>query len=242
MRPLAIIVPTRGRPQNVARLVALDAPEVDWYFCVDSDDAEAVAYAEALKINQAPEEHEGKLWCSRDGDVVLVTGAPQRMVPWINQISASDVLAEYDYVGFMGDDHLPRTPHWDQRICEALHRLGTGIVYKNDLLQCEKLPTVGFMTTDIVRALGYMAPPCLEHMFVDNFWLDIGRAIRRIKYLGDVVIEHVHPAAGKAPMDASYETTSPMMITDGKAYAEYKASEFFHDVVKLEALLKAVAP
>ena len=227
MRRLAIIVPTRGRPQNVERLVKLNAPYVDWYFCVDRGDDAADDYVRVTG---------GDEWL--DG-VTLIIGKPQRLVPWLNETSA--VLAEdgYDQIGFIGDDHLPRTEGWDQRIVDTLEQMGTGIVYTNDLLQGEKLPTVAFMTSDIITTLGYMAPPDLQHMYVDDFWLDIGRAIDRITYLDDVVIEHMHPLAGKANMDASYETTAALFRTDGVAYAHYKAEQFSDDVARVEALLYA---
>lgn len=224
---LAIIVPTRGRPQNIERLVQVDAPNVDWYFCVDDDD-DLHAYTAAIAAGVE--------------SVNMVTGPPQRLVPWINQMSAMLIEDGYQYIGFIGDDHLPRTPEWDKRIIEALERLGTGIVYTNDLLQSEKLPTVAFMTSDIIRTLGYMAPPCLTHLFVDDAWLAWGRAIKRIAYLPQVVIEHLHPIAGKAEMDANYETTGALLKADGIAYAKYKAEQFFGDVTKLEKLLKQPEP
>ena len=220
--PLAIICPTRGRPQNVERLLALDAPNVDWIFCVDDDDPEIARYRQ---IDQRV-------------DAVIWFGPPQRCVGWLNEASAY-ILDDYRYIGFIGDDHLPRTPNWDQRIVEALERLGTGIVYTNDLLQSEKLPTVQFVTSDIIRTLGYFAPPALTHYYFDDYYLALGRAIRRIKYLPDVVIEHLHPLAGKAQMDTNYETTSPLMQSDGVAYAHYKAEQFMVDVFKLEQLLTA---
>ena len=216
MTDLAVIVPSRGRPQNADRLwTAFEGcPLAELVLCCDNDDPTLPLYRE----------------CE--------VGPPARLVAWLNR-AAADVLSDPDvrYVGFMGDDHLPRTPDWDAIVCDTLAELGTGIVYGNDLLQGERLPTAAFMTRDIVEALGYMAPPELEHLYVDDAWLAWGRAIGRIRYLPDLIIEHVHPAAGKAPSDAGYETADACMTADAAAFGTYLAERFDADVAKLRALL-----
>lgn len=144
-------------------------------------------------------------------------------------------------IGFMGDDHRPRTKGWDQQYLDALRDLGTGIVYGNDLLQRQALPTQCAMTADIVRALGYMAPPSLTHMYVDNFWLALGAATDCIRYLPDVVVEHLHPAAGKAAWDEGYvRVNDPSMYSkDGTVFAEYVCETLPGDMEKVRALRSA---
>jgi hypothetical protein len=113
---------------------------------------------------------------------------------------ANVVAPSYRFVGFMGDDHLPRTEEWDQRIAHQLIRPGA-IVYGNDLFQGPHLPTAVFMDSLIVRTLGYMAPPALKHLFLDNTWLTWGQYLDTLTYMPDVIIEHMHPQAGKAEWD-----------------------------------------
>jgi hypothetical protein len=138
----------------------------------------------------------------------------------------------------MGDDHRPRTVGWDQRFCECLSG-GTGIVYGNDLLQSEAMATAVAMTSNIVTALGYMAPTEMKHLCVDVVWKDWGVAIDRLTYLPDVVLEHLHPANGKAPMDAGYvdANSTERVQEDNAAYHRYRTGRFDADVVKLKALL-----
>jgi hypothetical protein len=121
----------------------------------------------------------------------------------------------------------------------ALRELGTGIVYGNDLYQGEALPTAPAMTADIVRTLGFMAPPTLRHLYCDNFWLDLGKAAECLRYLPNVVIEHMHPAAGKAQWDEGYRrANAPAQYQrDGDAYREYLAGSFVDDVEKVRRLL-----
>lgn len=118
-------------------------------------------------------------------------------------------------VGFMGDDHRPRTEGWDLAYLKALQTLsgrcpnrsrpGVGMVYGNDLLQGENLPTQIAMTANIPAALGRMVPYELTHLYTDTYWLELGRTLNKITYLPEVVVEHMHPGAGKAVVDAGYE-------------------------------------
>jgi hypothetical protein len=107
-------------------------------------------------------------------------------------------------IAFMGDDHMPRTKGWDEAYLIELDKLGSGLVYGNDLLQGERLPTQVAITGDIIRTLGAMAPPSLKHLAVDNFWLELGQGADCITYLPDVIVEHMHPFAEKADMDDGY--------------------------------------
>lgn len=208
--PLLVIVPTRGRPQNAARLVKAfeetDSLNADLVFVADHDDPELPAYHQA-----AP-----RLLIYR-GE----TGTG--MVAGLNW-TASLYNDVYDHLGFMGDDHLPRTAGWDAHVLGALDTLEPRVVYGDDLLQGELLPTAAFMPSRLVRALGYMAPPFLRHLYVDNFWLELGRSLNGLRYLPDIVIEHVHPAAGKTPMDPGYTAVNAPEadLTDRLAWLEFR--------------------
>lgn len=110
-------------------------------------------------------------------------------------------------VAFMGDDHRPRTKGWDRAYLDALHDLGTGIVYGDDDFQGERLPTQCAMTVDIVKELGWMAPPSLNHLYVDTWWRRLGEEADCLRYLPEVHIEHMHPAhpdGPKAEWDEGY--------------------------------------
>jgi len=202
MPELAILVPSLGRPDAAAELATVFADtctgETLLYFVVDEDDPTRDAYITAV-----------------DGvrSAVMVTPT-QTMVEALNfaavRLAGTDCFA----IGFMGDDHRPRTTGWDTAYVEALRELGTGIAYGDDLLQGEKLPTQCAMTADIVRAIGYMAPPKLRHMYVDNFWLTLGRAAGCIRYLPGVVVEHMHPIAGKSEWTEGHRRVNAQSVYD----------------------------
>ena len=223
MTDLVVIVPTRGRPEAAVTLARVFADTCTagtrLVFSVDHDDPRLDEYSPLI----------------RNGLVDLDINANRSMVQALNVTAWK--TTEFA-VGFMGDDHCPRTYGWDAEYLKALREMGTGIVYGDDLLQGERIPTQVAMTADIIRALGYMAPPTLTHLYVDNFWKDLGRAAGCLRYLPDVVVEHRHPVAGKAQWDAGYaRVNAPLMYQrDADAYARYRAERFEADVAKVKAL------
>lgn len=229
---LLVIIPTRGRPQAVPALVQAwndTGATADLLFAVDTDDPELAGYkAEAAKLKG-------------DGRFRFVYGKRLRLCGTLNQ-QAVKAAKRYRYLAFMGDDHRPRAAAmpWDARIRECLSG-GPGIVYGNDLLQGEAMATAVAMTSDIVDTLGYMAPPALVHLCLDLVWLDWGRGIQRITYLDDMVIEHLHPANGKAVLDAGYEevNSDAMVSADSAAYYDYRDNGGLEaDLAKLRKLVE----
>lgn len=224
-QPLAVIVPTRGRPGSAARLSqafrdthALDALPV---FVADWDDPELPAYRKLLDSEQIP-----RL-------MVCDAGTGTGMTHALNY-AARRYAELYEAVGFMGDDHLPRTVNWDSTVLDALDSLEPRIVYGNDLLQGKALPTAVFMQSRMVRALGFMAPAVLRHLYVDNYWKELGERTGSLRYLPDVVIEHIHPAAGKTAMDDGYRRVNAPEAdrNDRAAWLAYRDGEGFEAALR----------
>lgn len=218
MNDLAIITPSRGRPQNIQAL--MDSFEDTKAQCtlvvvVDDDDPTLDEYNKLSipLLIQLPREGKG-------------------MARPLNR-AALTLRGEFSFFGFMGDDHRPRTPHWDEIFISELKQMPTGLIYGNDLLQGHRLPTQIVMTANIVDALEGMVPPGFEHLFLDNFWLKLGTDLNAIRYLGDVIIEHMHPFAGKGEMDAGYqEVNSPHLSNrDQQRFAEYINSPEYQELL-----------
>jgi hypothetical protein len=219
MTDLVIVVPSRGRPGRARELAAAVGASCTastrLVFALDDNDVTAVEY---------------------QGWKVFLSS--RTMVEALN-MAAVDAATDTFAVAFLGDDHLPRTVGWDEAYLDALHGLGSGLVYGNDLLQGRGLPTQVAMTSDIIRALGYMAPPALTHLYVDNFWASLGNEAGCIRYLPDVIVEHRHPVAGKAALDEGYErvNSTAMQSRDEAAWLDYIATGgFARDVEKVRAL------
>lgn len=235
MSELTVIVPSRGRPEAAQSLTEAfrDTCTADTalVFAIDDNDERLPGYRGVVEMAR------------RFGIVGEVTLPGRSMGEALylatRIVTGPDAAGPPFAVAFMGDDHRPRTVGWDTEYLKALHELGTGIVYGNDLLQGENLPTQVAMTSDIIRALGYMAPPTLIHLYLDNFWKDLGTQAGCLRYLPDVIVEHVHPFAGKAEWDEGYQrVNTPRMNEDDRiAYRRFCATGGLADAVaKVKAL------
>lgn len=228
MADLLVIVPSRGRPQNIAELwdawQAKTTNGTELLVAADDDDP---TLAEYMRV------------CD-DRGIRLWIGPRMRMVPTLNKVAVQRAPKHFA-LGFLGDDHRPRSRAWDQRYLDELHDLGTGFVYGDDLLAGERLPTQFALTSDIVQALGAMIPAPVRHLFADNQVYDLGNAIGRIRYLPDVVVEHCHPLNGKATEDDGYrEVNAPDAFeADQLVYAHWYEHQMPADVEKLKALIGA---
>lgn len=231
MTDLLVIVPTRGRPDNLRRVVeAWDATgawdDAEMLVARDGDDPEADRYADLIRDRGLRE---------------MVFGA---WLPMVDKLNRSAVAAANGgewapfALGFAGDDHLPRTPGWAARYLDELRKLGTGIVHGNDLVWHGRLPTEWAMTSDIVQALGRMVPADVQHLYCDNAIAVLGQAAGCIRYLPDVVVEHMHPVAGKADMDDGYRrVNSPERYRDDRVrFARWVAQQLNDDADKVRAL------
>jgi hypothetical protein len=232
MADLLMIVPSRGRPEH-AKALALNfkatcTAGTHLYFAVDDDDP-------------TREQYPGDLVGPRSGiDSDVSQGPEHSMVRALNASAMRRVNGDDPpfAVGFMGDDHRPRTVGWDQRYLDALREMGCGIVYGNDLLQRENIPTQCAMTSNIVRALGYMAPPTFKHLYVDVFWKVLANGADCLRYLPDVVVEHMHPVAGKAAWDVNYNRVNSQAVYahDEAMFHTWMSHQMREDVAKVRNL------
>lgn len=226
MSDLLVIVPTRGRPGNAERLARAvtetSGLATSVCFAVDQDDDLLPEYRDRL----------------HGYEVALYPHLS--MVAKLNRC-ARERMADYKYLGFMGDDHLPRTDGWDEAVMDALGE-APGIVYCDDRFQGPALPTAVFMHAMIVERLGWMALPTVEHLYCDNAWLDLGNALGACTYLPDVVIEHLHPHAGKAEADGQYErVNSPSRHHDDRdAWEHWRHHDLQVDVARIRSAVAGI--
>jgi hypothetical protein len=218
MKEMVILVPSRNRPQNIADLiVALDETETeaDLMVIVDDSEPQMDAYLEL------------------DCDIFMVAKDGRGMAKPLNA-TANHFRNKYHHFAFLGDDHRPRTKNWDLIFIEALHEMGTGLVYGDDLIQGENLATAICMTGDIVRALRGMVPPKMIHLYLDNFWMKLGKDLDKLKYIPEVILEHMHPIAGKAQMDQGYvDVNAPDVYSaDLAAFTDYIESREYQKLVE----------
>jgi hypothetical protein len=209
---LLLIVPSRKRPQSCDELLTAfeeTAEDADILFGLDDDDKSEYSARVLEKSSINPR---------------------LRMGGTLNLLATQNA-EKYEFLSFMGDDHRPRTQGWDRILSDAIGER-PGVAYGDDLLQGVNLPTAVTMSAEIVRRIGYMVPPVLVHMYMDNFWRDFGVKIGNLQYRADVVIEHMHYLAGKAVNDLQYQEVNASHVyeKDRIAYEDYEKTQMQTDV------------
>lgn len=228
MTELAVIVPSRGRPHQLAELLAaIRATAVTYpvvYVGLDYDDP--ADYVRACPGLDEPDVHVYQL--------------PRRSLSaWTNLLArhAMGAAKPARYLASLGDDHRPRTAGWDKRLIGAIEALGApGIAYGDDRYKGVALPTAWVVSAEVVERVGWMMLPACQHMYVDNAVLALGQASGRIVYCPDVVIEHMHPLAGKAELDETYleSGSTAWLEADRAAFLEWqRGGGLARDVAKL---------
>lgn len=220
---LAVLVPSRNRPENISRLIKAwieTKATAQLIVCVDDDDPKLLDYVKTEVTGEGPFE--------------IRIAERMRLGPTLNHW-ANIYARQYAYIGFFGDDHVPRTVGWDEVFLTELRKQSGTLVYGNDLFQGACIPTAIAMCSRIVDVLGYMHPPKLIHMCIDSFWKELGIEIGRLTYLPDIVIEHMHPYAGKAESDSGYAEVNlqSQYDSDTGLLEEYRHVQFQADILKL---------
>ena len=74
----------------------------------------------------------------------------------------------------------------------------------------------------------------MKHLYLDNFWKKLGEDLGSLTYLEDVIIEHMHPVAGKAEWDEGYVAVNAQEVysADALAYRNYIQSEAYEVLLK----------
>lgn len=215
---LGILLPTRGRPANLHRFLEATAMTgVDWhlYLRFDYDDPEVRGYDDVLEE-----------WPHAMPHITVVHGERVGFGPSLNELAARADRDGISHVGMFGDDVVPVDHGWDAALVEALGD-DLGVSYGNDGLRDKHspdLPTHYVTQTEVYRRLGYLAPPTIRHLFLDNVARDIGRHLKNFVFV-NVKIQHLHPwAEGEQIDDITYREggrNSEVRRADRKAYLKW---------------------
>lgn len=211
-----VVLPSRGRPEKVAECVELlkeNSRISDICVAIDDDQSE--------------------LYPRIDG-VIYEVNPRLRMNGTLNLV-ATKYADKYETVFFLGDDHRTRTAGWDELLYAPIKEKGYGLAYGDDKLQGKNLATAVMMSTNIIKTLGFMSPPALIHLYMDNFWMNLGTALDCLTYVPEATIEHMHFAAGKADMDDQYAevNSKEMYQKDQNSYVDYVKNNLRGDLEKL---------
>lgn len=185
---ISILLPSRGRPTNLGRLLLSLAETTDeeWEAVVrlDDDEPHREAYKQAVL-----------------GECRFITGKRATLSGYWDECAAN---ARGDILMMGADDIVFRTPNWDRIVRNAFPSDGIALVHGDDLGdRGRSYATHGFVRQEWVRAAGEFVPPIFVSDFADRWLNDIANMIDRRIYV-PVIIEHLHPGFGKAALDDTY--------------------------------------
>lgn len=222
---VVVLCPSRGRPEKAQELQSTfrhtaKSEKTKLLFLVDSDDPSWMDYPENRLVIDPPP------GCMNRA---LNDGA--------SQVLASDEYRDATVIGFVGDDHRFRTDGWDVTFERFLGE-HQGIAYADDLFQRINLPTMWFVSRPIVEVFG-MGHPEMRHLWIDDYWKALGEAAGCLYYFQHIVIEHMHPAAGKVEWDENYVrvNSQAMRDHDSGVYERWKANDLATDTDRLKAII-----
>jgi len=89
-----------------------------------------------------------------------------------------------------------------------------------------KIMTVPIMTRKYYERLGYIYNPQYQSLFCDEEAIYVGEKLGKIFYSSADILEHLHPAWGKAAMDPQYQYTQSFYSKDKAVFDQRKAMNF----------------
>jgi hypothetical protein len=115
-----------------------------------------------------------------------------------------DEIKDCPWLGLIGDDCVPETPQWDARLVGLLN--GHNFVSCNDGWQApNRVGNCWVMSGPLVRAIGYIFPPGLHHLYVDDVWEIIGSESCCWARDTNIMVRHRHVLKGEAPADDTHD-------------------------------------
>ena len=229
---ISILCPTRGRPQNMTRLVNsagdLSSRRIQFVFYMDSDDYDAT-------IRQA-EPFNFKNLCYE-----FIVGPRILLSEMWNRCAEK---ATADIMMHCGDDIVFRTPEWDWQVIKKFREIPDhiGLVHGRDGIHDGNLATHGFIHRSWVDAVGYFVPPYFASDYNDLWLTEVADAIGRRFYLPDLYTEHMHFAVGKAILDRTHAERLERHSNENcdRIWIE-TASKRMEDVKKLQLAIQKAA-
>lgn len=228
---IVVVIPSRGRP--AAAKLAIEAVretavrvDTSVVLAVDADDPTLPGYKALRFRGVGPEVTTIVLGPDETGNLTIATNTVSMRIANENP----DAI-----IGNLNDDHRARTPGWDTVVNGALAT--PGIAYGDDLIHGIGLPSAPFMSARIALALGWYALPSCQHLYIDDAWRELGKALGVLRFLPDLVFEHLHESVGKAVWDEGYARGYANVDADHAAFDEWVARYKDRDVRNVQRAL-----
>lgn len=148
-------------------------------------------------------------------------------------VHALDIANKYKYVGFIGDDITFETK-WESEFIKFLSSVKYGLAFANENSQNSGgLAAHPFITSNMIKAVGFFGCPVVTHHYFDNYWQDMVLTIGNLKYFPNIVMEHRHPIYYKDIKDELFVEIEKNFELNRKNYYNYKKTEMLIDAMKI---------
>lgn len=121
------------------------------------------------------------------------------------------------WYGFIADDIVPETLNWDTRLIDVAAHDGMAVPSGGHELHGTPHFVLG---ADLVHSVGWLCLPGLHRLYIDTVWGDIASQRGVLRRVPEVVLAHHHFSNGKALMDATYR--KPNRDEDRKTYENWR--------------------
>ena len=223
---ISLLCPTRNRPANVRRMIGSAADTVE-----DPRAVEFVFYCDDDAPGSVPADIAGM------PGIKVITGPRIVLSAMWNECFAActgEIAMQCD------DEAVFRSDGWDTLVREAFGAVPDRIafVHGSDGHQPPDFGALGFLSREWVYAVGRFTPPYFSCDYGDTWINDVANAIGRRVFVPGLMIEHLHPIAGKAQWDATHGDRLARGGRDNVAalYASL-AGEREADAAKLRAVM-----
>ncbi len=160
MKPdISILVPTRGRPEKIHRLVRSLEPDknlnIEIVIGLDDDDPIGLAFGDSPSPN-----------------VRVITGPRHDTLGALFNTLAAE--AKGDWLMAMGDDYVMDTPNWPAILLNCGKQLprNVGVMFAKDPHH-PNFTTIFCVHRNTYNKVGYFAAPFFPYWFVDTWWDEI---------------------------------------------------------------------
>jgi hypothetical protein len=213
-----LLLPSRGRPDQLKRFFDESKPKVKGLLILDEDDWQNYS----------------KIELPARWDMFI--GPNLRYAKKLNQIYSR--YPSESWYGWVGDDFVCPTPNWDVEL--SAHALEGRIAWGDDTINGERNACAPFFPGTLVRALGWFACPAFTHLYVDQIWWELARDLRIAKYRADIITKAYHWSQGNQVFDAT--AAGRGSDNDHQAYGEYKQERYAQDLALCKAALEKEKP
>lgn len=175
------ILPSRGRPQNAARLLiafGVTRATTPVWLRLDDDDRFAQVYDVPWETHIGPRIPLSELY-----------NEAFRLLPYA------------DWYGFIADDVVPETTGWDRTLIEIAG--ADGMAVPNGAHELGGAPHF-VLGGDLVRSVGWLALPGLDRTYIDTVWSEIAQKRGVLRCVPEVTLRHHHFSNRKALYDKTY--------------------------------------